>query len=372
MQLEKAKLQSEIAKKMSWDFIRYANVWEDSDVLNNALKVNSCDNILSISSAGCNVLSLLLKGPKSITAIDLNRSQNALLELKIAGIKNLNYNEFICLLGFKQKLDRLFLYEKLRKNLSKQVLEFWDNEIDTIEKGIVFCGRLEKYFLNFQKNILGKYFSKKELQDNLFTVESRKNEFLVALKNNDLFKKDFIWYFGKQMLAKQGRDPAQFAYVSDVDIGDYFWHRFCNILASDNVKDNFYLQFFLTSGYQDLNRTQHYLNEKNFLKLKHLVGKIVVVNDEIENLLEDAPRGFFTKANFSDIFEYMNDEIAQEFFENLSSKMPSSGRFVFWNFLVKRVPAKSNKIRHLKAESLKLFKQDRVFFYRDLLVCEVC
>jgi S-adenosylmethionine-diacylglycerol 3-amino-3-carboxypropyl transferase len=42
------------------------------------------DNLLVITSAGCNVLDYTLTGPRRILAVDANPRQNALLELKFA------------------------------------------------------------------------------------------------------------------------------------------------------------------------------------------------------------------------------------------------------------------------------------------------
>ena len=70
-------MQSEIKNKMTFDILRYSVVWEDIELLYRGLEVTPNDSILSITSAGDNVLNLLLKEPKSITAIDLNATQNA-------------------------------------------------------------------------------------------------------------------------------------------------------------------------------------------------------------------------------------------------------------------------------------------------------
>ena len=47
------------------------------------------DTVLVITSAGCNALDYALAGPERVIAVDINPRQNALLELKLAGIRNL-------------------------------------------------------------------------------------------------------------------------------------------------------------------------------------------------------------------------------------------------------------------------------------------
>ena len=54
-----------IERRASFDLIRYANCWEDADVLLDALQPKPGDRILSIASAGDNSLSLLASGADS-------------------------------------------------------------------------------------------------------------------------------------------------------------------------------------------------------------------------------------------------------------------------------------------------------------------
>ena len=54
------------------DYIRYANCWEDADVLIEGLKVQPGDRVLSIGSAGDNSFSLLVNDPELLVAFDIN------------------------------------------------------------------------------------------------------------------------------------------------------------------------------------------------------------------------------------------------------------------------------------------------------------
>ena len=65
----------------------YNACWEDPAVDRQVLGVTGDDNLLVITSAGCNVLDYALLGPKRIYAVDANPRQTALLELKLAGIR---------------------------------------------------------------------------------------------------------------------------------------------------------------------------------------------------------------------------------------------------------------------------------------------
>ena len=64
------------------------------------LKLSSDDVVLTISSAGCNVLDYLLEKPKHITAVDLNEAQLAVLDLKLACVAaKMPQHDFFALWG---------------------------------------------------------------------------------------------------------------------------------------------------------------------------------------------------------------------------------------------------------------------------------
>ena len=107
--------------------IIYNTCWEDPELDRQALNINEKDKMLVLTSAGCNVLDYALENPKHIYAVDMNPRQNALLELKIAGIRSLSFEDFFHLFGKGQHRFFKELYQqKLREHLSPQSAEFWD------------------------------------------------------------------------------------------------------------------------------------------------------------------------------------------------------------------------------------------------------
>ena len=77
----------------------YNACWEDPAVDRRALRIGPDDRMLVITSAGCNVLDYALLGPQRIFAVDANPRQSALLELKVAGIKALEFHDFFAVFG---------------------------------------------------------------------------------------------------------------------------------------------------------------------------------------------------------------------------------------------------------------------------------
>src|SRR3954469_17869552 len=78
----------------------YNTCWEDPRLDRVGLKIERTDNILVITSAGCNALDYALCEPNHVFAVDMNPRQNALLDLKIAAIKTLDFEDFFRLFGY--------------------------------------------------------------------------------------------------------------------------------------------------------------------------------------------------------------------------------------------------------------------------------
>ena len=142
----KELVKSEVENYAEFNLIRYAQVWEDADILLEALKINQNDNILSIASAGENALSLLIHNPNRVYAIDLSQEQIACTELKKVAYKFLEYDECMKLIGVFECNNRIEIYAKIKANLQDKTREFFDNNIKIIEKGIIHTGKFENYF----------------------------------------------------------------------------------------------------------------------------------------------------------------------------------------------------------------------------------
>jgi S-adenosylmethionine-diacylglycerol 3-amino-3-carboxypropyl transferase len=113
----------------------YNTCWEDPAVDRQALALGPADRLLVITSAGCNVLDYALQAPAAIHAVDANPRQNALLELKLAGIRRLDFDDFFRVFGDGRHADFRALYgDLLRAELSPFAQAFWDRN------GHWFCG----------------------------------------------------------------------------------------------------------------------------------------------------------------------------------------------------------------------------------------
>ncbi|OJD10524.1 hypothetical protein AJ78_08491 [Emergomyces pasteurianus Ep9510] len=111
----------------------YAFTWEDPRVDNRLLNIGSNDVILAITSAGDNILDYLQYNPRRVHAVDLNPTQNHLLELKVAGFTALSYRDFWKIFGEgKHSNFRELLVSHLSPHLSSHAFQYWLDHSGTI------------------------------------------------------------------------------------------------------------------------------------------------------------------------------------------------------------------------------------------------
>jgi S-adenosylmethionine-diacylglycerol 3-amino-3-carboxypropyl transferase len=106
----------------------YNTCWEDPAVDRQALALGPDDSMLVITSAGCNALDYALLQPGRIYAVDANPRQTALLELKQAGIRRLEFEDFYRIFGDGYHTRFRDLYrQSLRSELSEFARGYWDH-----------------------------------------------------------------------------------------------------------------------------------------------------------------------------------------------------------------------------------------------------
>jgi S-adenosylmethionine-diacylglycerol 3-amino-3-carboxypropyl transferase len=109
----------------------YNTCWEDPAVDRQALALGPDDNVLVITSAGCNALDYAIQGPRRVYAVDANPRQTALLDLKIAGIRRLAFDDYFAVFGEGYHRDFKAIYhDTLRGELDGFSRAWWDKHWD--------------------------------------------------------------------------------------------------------------------------------------------------------------------------------------------------------------------------------------------------
>jgi len=107
----------------------YNATWEDPRIDRELLGIDSDSEVVAITSAGCNILDMLLDRPKAIHAVDLNPRQNLLLELKVALIRAGDFWDLFQFFGIGSHPERDAVLERLRPHLRPEALDHWRTHV---------------------------------------------------------------------------------------------------------------------------------------------------------------------------------------------------------------------------------------------------
>ncbi len=279
----------------------YNTCWEDPRLDHIALELTEKDNVLVITSAGCNALDYALSSPNHVYTVDVNPKQNALLDLKIAAIKHLSYEDFFQLFGngshpkFKQ-----FYQEKLRAELPEPSRKFWDKRAKFFSgKGrrpsFYFYGSsgMFAWLINFYIDRVKKI---RPVINELLaaqTIEAQKDIYQRYRLRQTMWTPFLKWAMKRDTtLALLGVPRAQRKQL-DRDypggILQFVVDSIETVFTELPIKDNYFWRVYLTGKYTK-DCCPNYLTEEGFAKLKGgLVNKVSTHTNTLLGFLKENP-----------------------------------------------------------------------------------
>jgi S-adenosylmethionine-diacylglycerol 3-amino-3-carboxypropyl transferase len=293
------------------DQIIFNTSWEDPAIDRKLLEINHESNILTITSAGDNVLDYLLDTPNSVTSIDLNPSQNALAELKLAVIKHSNYETLFDMFGYGKFGDIDQLLAELKPSLSEQAYSFW------IKKKHYFTSKLPFYHYGTSGLIArGFYYhlklSKKLRQkvDEMVNCTTLDEQAVLYVELEKILFDNFTAKFLLQnrfTLSFLGIPEPQARLLNEFnDYGnmyDFILGSLRTVFKEYPLSQNYFWYLYIRGQYSKVT-CPNYLKENNFDLLKQNVGKVGLKTDTFFNHLKNSPSNCYSHIVLLDHFDW--------------------------------------------------------------------
>ncbi|MGB0560912.1 MAG: DUF3419 family protein [Spirulinaceae cyanobacterium] len=366
-------MTTEVARYADFSQLRYAQCWEDADVLLQALEIAPHHRCLAIASAGDNTLAMLAQGPEQVVAVDLNSAQIACLELRVAAYRVLNHPQLLQLLGSQPASPELRqqLYTACRPLLTPAAERFWASQPAAIALGFGAVGRFEQYLRRFRRWVLPLIHTQPVVEQ-LFRPRSRpeRHQFYAQVWDNWRWRLLLRCFFSAVMQGRLGRDPSFLRYAQ-TDLGAILLARTRAALTELAPAENPYLQWIAAGHHL---QTQPYaLRAEHFNAIRTNLDRLTWHCCSLEDFLRQHPEQRFDRYNLSNIFEYMSLAVYQQLLAQLCDRSNPRARLVYWNLFAprQRPAALAPKLRSLTALQAHLNAQDRAFFYETIVVEEV-
>ena len=288
--------------------ISYSSCNEDSRSELKALHLGAGKRVFCITAGGGRVLNLLHDRPQEVVAVDVNPTQNYLLELKIAAMRALSYEPYLRFLGVRPARDRLKVYQGLRPELSKAAGAFFDARPQIVRRGALFQGSLERFLVHVARV---SHIVRPIWINRLFKFDdiTKQRHFLDGWNTR-------AWRFVGETLCRRSflemfsRDPGFWRFVPPEvplhrRIFDLMHRYLCNHLA----RDSHLLQLVFFARYIYEPAMPIYLLPGSFERIREALKttRITIVTAPAAAALADIADGTFDGYSIADVSSYLSE-----------------------------------------------------------------
>jgi S-adenosylmethionine-diacylglycerol 3-amino-3-carboxypropyl transferase len=373
----------------------YNTCWEDPRLDKKALNLTPEDNVFVITSAGCNALSYAIDGVKHVYCADMNYRQNATLELKIAAIKELDYETFFKLFGNGRLPGVQQIYrDKLRQHLCEQSQQYWDQYInkffDNPRKTFYFCGTS-----GYLAKWINTYVNMRGMRKNLNALINAPNLEEQKAIWNDI--RDKFWSPLMRFVVNRDTTMSMIGVPKDQrkqiektygEVVPFVQECLDAIFGVLPIQDNYFWRVYSTGCYTE-ECCPEYLSREGFNILKAgAVDKVTAYTCTAEQFLRNNPDVKISKFVLLDHMDWLADKFYQHLIDEwdaiLLTAAPNAR--IIWRSggldtsqYIDTVPVKLNGqekklgdiLRYHQEEAAELHKLCRVHTYGSFYIADL-
>ena len=319
------------------DRLFFAQVREDPRLEIDALAPLDDAKIVVVSSGGCTALSLLAAGAARVTAVDLNASQNHLVELKVAALRRLTMPEIMSFFGVARGTPerRVRTYETIRPLLSERAVDFWDAHQSMLGRGALACGVSEQ-FISVVVKVVKLFIHGRRKIERLLSLESleQQREFFDREWNTRRWRLLFPallnrWTFNRTY------DPAFFREVENPSFAAHFQRLLEHALCDVPVRSNYFLHQMLLGTYPNRvpDGVPPYLERTQREILRTRLDCLELVDGGYSEYLATQESSSIDAMALSNICEWLDQAGIDRLFDQVVRVSKPGARMCFRNFV---------------------------------------
>lgn len=322
-------------EKLIFSGIVFNMSWEDPYMDRDSLKVGPGDTCASIMSGGCNVLSLLCWNPDRVIAIDQNDAQASLTELKVAGIRTLDWKTFSDIFGDFDTMRFFDVYRNtLRPQLSDKARAFWDRRRNqkVMKKGLQVAGK-NGVFLRLLRMYLRSVIDFSVLEGMFDITDKAELDDYYTERIEPAIMTTFIrrvCEVGKPYFWLAGVHPTQLEVVErDMPLYEYIRIRMRKLVTANLPRENYFLASSVLGRFINREVVPPYLQEQHWATMRKNIDRFDMKRGWFHLVLDELPEGTVTKYSLLDAVDWMNDEQLDTFFRSVIRAGRDGGLLVY-------------------------------------------
>lgn len=275
----------------------YNTCWEDPRLDREMMSLTSDDQVVMITSAGCNALDYLLDSPAAIHAVDMNPRQNALLQLKTALIRQGHFEDLFRIFGEGSHPQFREVLASIKEHLSPYAARYWETkhyyfQHSPLNPSFYYRGTAGQMawiaLRTFQQSPRVKDYADAVLHAT--TLEQQK--LLYEHVKPALWNKLVSWLVRQPMaMAMLGVPRAQIRLIEtqfEGGLTGFIQSKLAHVLTEVPFQDNYFWRVYLTGHYT---RTccPGYLKEENQALLQANSTRLTTHSTTVANFLREHP-----------------------------------------------------------------------------------
>lgn len=323
----------------------YNQIWEDPRVDIEALELGPESRVLTISSAGCNVLNYLSVQPEQITAVDLNPYHMYLTRLRLAALEHLpTYEDFFRFFAIAEDKRNIENYlEFIKPHLDEAARHYWEGgairpllglkRINYFAKNLYNFSR-SGYFIRFLHALCKLNGCNPALILNAKSIEEQKLLFDKHLAPT--FDHWLVKILGKLplMFFSLGIPPQQYELMrkeTGEEIIELFRERVRHMACDFPIQENYFAWQSFARRYNIANQDglPLYLQRKNYAVSKAIVNRVSHHVVSYIHFLQLQPKGAFNKFVLLDSQDWMKPPQLVSLWQEIARVGEPGSRVIF-------------------------------------------
>ena len=355
------------------DRLYFAQVREDPLVEIEALAPRPHESVVVVSSGGCTALSLLAAGAGHVASVDVNATQNHLVELKAAAC-SLPARDAVAFLGALPSWERRDTYLALRALLSPEARRHWHVRPGDVEKGVLRSGASER-FIGVVVAALRLLVHPPERIARLLACRT-------VAEQRALFEREWNTRRWRALFAvlcnrwafRRTYPDAFFRQAATPSFAAHFRRLAEHAIADLPVADNYFLHEMLTGRYpvDEPSGVPPYLTPAGSAAVAAGRDRFTLVDGDVAGYLRTCASESVHAFALSNICEWMTPSEVEALFAEVLRTAAPGARLVFRNFVGwTELPAGCERVVVDRALGERLTRGDRSVVQGRVVACRI-
>ena len=357
------------------DKLYFAQVREDPLLEIEALAPGPASTIVVVGSGGCTALSLLAAGAGRVVAVDLNRTQNRLVDLKAAAVAELGPSAAVAFLGGAAMpgAGRLDCYRRVRGRLEASCRQWWDAHRRWIGRGVLDVGVTERFIAMVMGAVrLGIHPASRI--DRLLACRSLDEQRQLYRREWDSARWRLLFpVLLNRAVFRKAYAPEFFRHVDNPSFARHFRDLAEHVLTELPISTNYFVHHMLRGSYpvDAPGGLPPYLDPAGAAVVTSALPRLTLVDGAYTAYLRTLPDACVHGFAISNILEWFTAEQIDELFAEVVRTAVPGARFVFRNFVGwTEVPERWREaVVEDRALGEALIQRDRSAVQRRIAVC---